>query len=86
MLLYCMIIFLKRLLIANYEIINEFIFKKPGPILLKNASHSADGVTTVNYTEFLDEQSLHLHTLKIQKNHLSLKLSPNMPKLNGEHI
>ena len=56
MLLFYVILFLKRLLIANCEIINEFIFKKPGLILLKNASHSADGVTTVNYTEFLDEQ------------------------------
>jgi hypothetical protein len=51
-----MIIFMKRLLIANLEIINEFLFKKPGLILLKNASHSADGVVTVNYAKFLDEE------------------------------
>ena len=47
---------MKRLLIANLEIINEFLFKKPGLILLKNASHSADGVVTVNYAKFLDEE------------------------------
>jgi hypothetical protein len=51
-----MIIFMKRLLIANLEIINEFLFKNPGLILLKNASHSADGVVTVNYAKFLDEE------------------------------
>lgn len=78
---YSLNIFLKRLLNANVDIIGEYLFNKPGVILQKNASHSADGVTTANYSGFLDDERFTAAYIEMTKELFINRENQNMQKI-----
>ena len=48
-------VFLKRWVLVNLEIMQEFFCDKRGLIILKNASYAEDGMVSANYAGFLDD-------------------------------